>query len=272
MNRDVREALNTLGLSDDPTLSDLNYRFRKLAKQYHPDSNPTRESWAHGKMTRLNLAYEVALEYIASCKEKDSSGVKVSSGEGGRRTAQERLKRSFLVEFNRAMNEVLDGVYMFYQYGLQNPHMRKSGVRRLRYRDSIKAIKGGIVRLEGLENRSLFPTDLIVFINFARAFLQNMLLDRYYTPSSDGSENIAYRHYREGSELLDSAIKRVFFGDLLPYPVKGSITEFIDVSNREFMAILTRYYTTGWVAETVMKVYLLDLLGKVIDVFKRLRY
>jgi hypothetical protein len=260
MKTDVREALNTLGLSEDSTLSDLNYSFRRLAKQYHPDSNPGREKWAHGKMTRLNLAYEVALEYIASCKEKEE------------KTAFERLKRSFLVEFNHAMNQVLDGVYIFYQYGLENPHMRKGGVRRLRYRDSIKALKGGITRLEQLENRSLVPGDLSVFISFSKAFLQNVLLDRHFIPSSDGAENIAYRHYREGSGLLDSAIKQVFFGDLLTYPVKGSVQEFIDLSNSEFMAVLTRYYTTGWVAETVMKIYLLDLLGKVMEVFRRMRY
>ena len=266
MNMDVGEALKTLGLAGDSTLNDLNYSFRKLAKQYHPDSNPRREEWAHQKMIRLNLAYEVALEYIASCKEKSSS-----APEGGM-SAHESLRRSFLVEFNRAMNQVLDGVYMFYQYGLENPHMRRSGVRRLRYRDSIKALKNGIARLEGLENSSLVPGDLVVFINFSRAFLQNMLLDRYFTPSSDGVENIAYRHYREGSELLDSAIKQVFFGDLLSYPARGSIGQSIEISNREFMNVLTRYYSTGWVAETVMKVYLLDLLGKVIDVFRRMRY
>jgi len=38
------------------------------------------------------------------------------------------------------------------------------------------------------------------------------------------------------------------------------------------MSVLTRYYSTGWVAETVMKVYLLDLLGKVIKVFRQKRY
>jgi len=205
MNMDIGEALETLGLAEESTLNDLNYSFRKLAKQYHPDSNPKKEEWAHGKMIRLNLAYEVALEHIASCKEKSSS-VK----EGGM-SAHERLRRSFLVEFNRAMNQVLDGVYMFYQYGLENPHMRRSGVRRMRYRDSIRTLKGGIARLEGLEKSSLVPGDLLVFINFSRAFLQNMLLDRYFTPSSDGVENIAYRHYREGSEMLDSAIKQVFF-------------------------------------------------------------
>ena len=170
------------------------------------------------------------------------------------------------------MNQVLDGVYMFYQYGLENIHMRKEGVRRLRYRDSLRVIQKGIERLEGLNKDDLSQSRLMVFRDFSKAFLKNMYIDRFYIPSSNPDESGAYRHYREGSILLDSAIKLVFFGDLLIRPIKESVSTLIKKSNEEFMSVLARYYMSSWITETVMKVYLLDLVVKMIDVFKKLKY
>ena len=263
---EINEALAILGLTGSSTLQNLNYRFRKLAKKYHPDSNLENGEWAHSKMTNLNLAYETALEYFAAT-EKSGRVVEQQA-----ETARARERRKLFVSFNHAMNQVLDGVYLFYQYGLENPHMRTSGVRKLRYSDAIKTVTRGIVRLEALEESELFWEDLAGFISFSKAFRQNMLLDRYYVPSSDTSENLAYRHYREGAELLDSAIKGVFFGDLLPDSRRGAVSQYVELSGRELMTVLTKYSHTGWVAEAVMKVYLLDLLGKVIVVFRRMRY
>ena len=61
-----QKALEMLGLSASSSISELNSSFRKLAKKYHPDYNRNNESWATGKMTELNLAYEIALEYLTS--------------------------------------------------------------------------------------------------------------------------------------------------------------------------------------------------------------
>ena len=262
----ITQALAILGLSETPTLSDLNYRFRKLAKKYHPDSNPEKTEWAHKRMTNINLAYETALAHIAVSHK--SRGEEEANGE----STLNRERRRVFVSFNHAMNQVLDGVYLFYQYGLENPHMRRSGVKRMRYSDAVKAVKKGIGRLEDLEKSGLFTEDLAGFVSFSKAFLQNMLMERYYVPSSDRVETIAYRHYREGASFLDSAIKRVFFGDLLPDTHRGSVTQYVELSGRELMTVLTKYSRTGWVAETVMKVYLLDLLGKVIVLYRRMRY
>jgi hypothetical protein len=263
---EIKKALTILGLTVAPTLADLNYRFRKLAKKYHPDSNPENGEWAHAKMTNINLAYETVLEYIAAAPRGGRAG------EERIESARERERRRVFVSFNHVMNQMLDGVYLFYQYGLENPHMRKSGVKRFRYSDAIKAVKKGITRLEDLEKSEFFSEDLMGFVSFSKAFLQNMLMERFYVPSSDRVENLAYRHYREGAELLDSAIKRVFFGDLLPDSRRGSVSQYVEMSGIELMTVLTKYPSTGWVAEAVMKVYLLDLLGKVIDGFKRMRY
>jgi hypothetical protein len=112
----------------------------------------------------------------------------------------------------------------------------------------------------------------MVFRDFSKAFLKNMYIDRIYIPSSNPDESGAYRHYREGSILLDSAVKLVFFKDLLLRPIKESVSTLIEKSNEEFMSVLARYYMSSWITETVMKVYLLDLVVKMIDVFKKLKY
>jgi hypothetical protein len=259
----IEKALNLLGLKKESTLRELNYSFRQLAKRYHPDFNSGREEWANSMMTQINLAYEVALDYLAQLKE-------------GRRTGEpediEPLDRSFLTEFNRAMNQVLDGVYMFYQYGLENVHMRKEGVRRQRYRDSVRVIQKGIERLDGLNEAGHSQSRLMVFRDFSKAFLKNIGIDRFYIPSSNPAESGAYRHYREGSILLDNAIKLVFFGDLLLRPIREPVSTLLKKSNEEFMSVLARYYMSSWITETVMKVYLLDLVAKMIDVFKKIKY
>ena len=43
------------GASDE----EIKMSFRRLAKKYHPDSNPSRARWAHDKMLRILAAYSV---------------------------------------------------------------------------------------------------------------------------------------------------------------------------------------------------------------------
>jgi hypothetical protein len=259
----IEKALNLLGLKKESTLQELNYSFRQLAKRYHPDFHSGKEEWANSMMIQVNLAYEIALEFLAKYKERSMTGSREDAGP---------LQGTFLMDFNRAMNQVLDGVYIFYQYGLENIHMRKEGVRKVRYRDSLRNIQKGIERLEGLNNDDLSQSRLMVFRDFSKAFLKNMYIDRFYIPSSNPDESSAYRHYREGSILLDNAIKLVFFRDILLRPKKESVSTLLEKSNEEFMSVLARYYKSSWITETVMKVYLLDLLDKMTGVFENLKY
>ena len=150
----IEKALNLLGLKKDSTLQELNYSFRQLAKRYHPDFNSGKEEWANSMMTQVNLAYETALEYLAQKKERSMTGSREDAGP---------LQGTFLINFNRAMNQVLDGVYMYYQYGLENIHMRKEGVRKIRYKDSLRSIQKGIEKLEGLNKDDLSKSRLMVF-------------------------------------------------------------------------------------------------------------
>lgn len=260
---ELDKALNLLGLTLNSTLKELNSTFRKLAKRYHPDFNRENESWAHRMMTELNLAYEAALDYITSSRDSY------------KHTQHTKFKRTFLGEFNKAINRILEGIYVYYQYGLENVHLRKMGVRKIRYKDSLKCLKNGIISLEEINTPPIANTEnkpLDIFTDFSKAFFQNMLIEKYYIPSDSAFENNAYKHYYNGSTLLDYAIKEIFFGDMLIRNREGPFYKKLSISYEEFMIILTKYYMSSWIPETILKIYLLEVFTKVIKVFKKLRY
>jgi hypothetical protein len=258
-----REALKMLGLTSSSSIAELNSSFRKLAKKYHPDFNRNNESWANVRMTELNLAYEIALEHLTSLEcESDEF-------------YEETYEVGFIAKFNHSINRVLQGVYKYYQYGLENVHLRKEGVRKIRYKDSLVDMKLGIVSLESLRADTVSQAEienLNVFIDFSKAFLMNMLTEKYYIPSSDSFNNSAHRHYYNGSVLLDDAIKEVFFGNLFLNDRNNSYYNKICISYEEFMVIVTRYNKSVWISETLMKIYLLEVFTKVIKMFKRMQY
>lgn len=260
---EIEHALSFLGLPFSSTTSDLNTTFRKLAKKYHPDFNQGKENWAHTKMTELNLAYETALKYYTST-------------DNSTRAFQEKSTDiTFVAKFNRAVNQVLQGIYIYYQYGLENVHLRKEGVRKFRYRDSIKEIKDGIAGLEALKPSIITNSqneNLNLFIDFSKAFLQNLLIEKYYIPSGETFENNAHKHYEKGSILLDYAIKDAFFGDRLIRIRSGTFYHKVSISYEEFLVVVTRYYKSSWVSETILKIYLLEVFTKVIRLLKKMRY
>ncbi|KPJ86249.1 MAG: hypothetical protein AMS17_13310 [Spirochaetes bacterium DG_61] len=259
---DIEQALEFLGLSISTTTEDLNSTFRKLAKKYHPDFNQGKEKWAHGKMTQLNIAYETALKYFTSPGEVTE-------------TAKKTYDIPFSARFNQAVQVVLGAILLYYQYGLENVHLRKEGSRRFRYRESLRQIERGITRLEVLKPSALLDTQqkkLELFVNFSRAFLQNMLIEKYFVPSGIEIEHRAYRHYAEGCSMLDYAIKDAFFGDRLIRIRSGSFYQKISLSYEEFLIIIARYHKSSWIPETIIKIYLLEMFTKIIKLFKSMRY
>jgi len=257
------KALTILGLTGSSSTTELNTVFRKLAKKYHPDFNRENEAWAHKMMTELNLAYELALEYLTSLSAITE------------KVREQSSEVNFISIFNQAINRVLQGIFKYYQYGLENVHLRKEGVRKIRYRDSLTDMKKGIVNLEVLKSSAendRAQENLEVFIDFTRAFLMNMLIEKYYIPSGTSFENNAHKHYYNGCVLLDNAIKEVVFGDLLIRVRDSTFSNKIDISYEEFMVVITRYNGSNWIPETLLKVYLLEVFTKVIRLFRKMRY
>jgi hypothetical protein len=263
---ELEHALKLLKLTPDCNLQKLNESFRKLAKIYHPDSNRGREEWAHRNMTELNLAYETLLDFITTPR----------GGLGDERTSKERsAKSTYQTLFNRGINRVLDGLYTYYQYGLENVHLRYEGVRRLRFRDSLRNLQDGVHSLEQL--KTLPKSEgaagrLQLFTDFAKAFFQSMLIENYAAPPGMSAELTAYRHFRDGSSHLDYAIKDALFGDQLISVRTGTYAEKLKLSREELMIVLSRYYNSSCVSEAMVKMYLLEVFSKVVQLMHRMRH
>ncbi len=260
---ELAEAFKILGIDENSSLNDLNFSFRKLAKRYHPDFNKDREKWANKRMTELNLAYETALQYLTS---PDKYTEKLHP---------EKDKWDFNRYFHRAKDFVMEGIFIYYKYGLDNIHLRNEGVRRIRYSDSIRYMEKGIKLLNKIFTSMVEPEYLEwskSLLDFSTAFLKNMKSFRVFKISGNSYEDNAYRHYREGSKLLDDVVKQVFFGDIMPLYTRESFYSKISRSYEEFMLVLSKYSKSSWVGDTVFKIYLIELLTRVIKVFKRMVY
>lgn len=260
----LEESFKILGIDENASIEELNITFRKLAKKYHPDFNHDREEWANKKMTQINLAYEVALNYFTSPSRKSAS-----------KDFKDRIW-IFNKYFNRAKNYILQGMLIYYQYGLENPHLRNEGVRRIRFNDSIRYVEKGIKSLKDIYSTitdEAQKESCKILLEFSTAFFRNMNSSTYFRPSGNAYEDEAYWHFHNGIVLLDEAIKEIFFGDLIiNIPNRGNYISKLSRSYEEFVLVVSEYPKSSWVVDTILQIYLVELLTKLIKVFKEMNY
>jgi curved DNA-binding protein CbpA len=178
------------------------------------------------------------------------------------------LSPQFSRLFDKPWQFVVDGVYVFYQYGLENVHLRQQGVHRFRYRQAVKSIKDGIAGLEPLHEDTVTEADttrLAAARGFSKAFLQNMLIEKYYIPSRAGSELKAYNHYSNGSRHLDTAIKRRFCRELHEPSDLPAGSGMLEVVQHELITVIAKYTDSTWVPESMIKMHLLDRFNAVVE-------
>ena len=261
---ELEKAFKIFGLDKKSSIEDLNSSFRKLAKRYHPDFNRDKETWANRKMTEINLAYEVALNYFTSPSQKSTI-----------KNMQDDVW-VFSRYFNRAKNYILQGMLIYYQYGLENIHLRNEGVRRIRFSDSIKYMEKGIKSLKNIYSSTVNPNQkewCEALLNFATAFFRNMNNNSYFKPTGNSYEDKAYWHFYNGTVLLDEAIKEIFFGDLIiNIPNRGNYIAKLSRSYEEFTLVVSEYPRSSWIVDTILKIYLVELLTKLIKIFKQMNY
>lgn len=277
----VDTAYSILSLPHNATARDLVLAYRRLVKRYHPDYNVDRQAWSTEKMTGINLAYETVRAVLSAGEEAARERRRRADSEPGttfeeREAARPRPARpdaptvtpQFARLFDKPWQFFVDGLYVYYQYGLENVHMRREGVHRFRYRQAVKSVKDGIAGLDPLDEDTITEADiarLAAARGFSRAFLQNMLIEKYYIPSRAGPELKAYNHYNAGSRHLDQAIKRRFCRELrLPHdPPVGS--GMLQVVQHELITVIAKYTDSTWVAESMIKMHLLDRFNAVIE-------
>jgi hypothetical protein len=282
----LEDAFTLFKLTDTSSERDLAAAYRRLVKRYHPDNNASRLDWAHRRMTQINQAYALVCTYMRG--DVNQGGGAAGTGPAaaprngrGRPTAEEppfrtqysdaedigprrerRPAREEVASARLAVDEVLDGVYVYYQYGLQNIHRRFEGVTRLRYRKAVRHLKAGARQLH-THMQQYGPSlrvdeDVQKLATFNRSFLHNVGIDKYYIPSSHPREAKAYRHYQAGSEYLDAAIQQILFGEQFTPGVPKSHSGSLYVSSHELVTVLVNFTDSTWIPEAMIKLNLLE--------------
>lgn len=276
----VQTAFRLLRLTPASTQQDLVASYRRMVKRYHPDYNADRTEWSHVAMTKINLAYELVRLHLQNGNGDTDHGRENPPDESNpaepapHQRFQDDLSEGFsqapaedprfVALFDRAADGVLTGIYTYYQYGLQNVYLRHEGVRRFRYRSALKRVQNGIHQLQELQQLAtseVHRTQLTVFTDFALAFLQSMRIDRYHEAGTARSDAAAYRHYSEGSSALDQVIRRELFQELDHAPDARS--GGLKIGYHELMAVLVKHSASDWVAESVVKLHLLEMFSRV---------
>ena len=258
---DPAKALRLFGLPPSATLRDLNAAYRRIVRKYHPDHNADRLSWAHEAMVKINSAYDSAMDHLASLRYEEIEA---------RLDEEIQAHERFTELFAAVANSVLEGIFIYYQYGLDNPFIREQGVPRFRYRLALKKVAAGISQLERLQSPNAVDTETLeIFSSFAIAFLQCMRMARAQDPSGNRNDTLAYRHYHAGSELLDENIRKLFFRAELSGPRSFAAPHGLSVSHAEFMKVLAEHGTSSWVTEAAIKSYLLDTVQKLDEISER---
>ena len=141
---ELRRALTIFRIQKRIPIEDLNSVFRELVKKYHPE-------WAHERRSEINDAYETLAEWLSKPPPQKKPAAKTAKSKAEpqydgstdrdqpQNSDDELFRRESPPLSPRAAEELyprfnlfLDGLGVYYQYGLDNPAYRAEGVRRFR--------------------------------------------------------------------------------------------------------------------------------------------
>jgi len=222
---DIKRSLAIFRLKDRISVQQLNLLFRELVKKYHPDKVRDYPDWAHERMFEINDAYETIVEWLAN-PLAESSEISDSSKETQNHQADDSnseikpLSDELEIKFRTSFNKFLDGLAIYYQYGLENHEYRQVGIRRFRFREAIRLIMEGRNELEFY--RYQYPVFRIA-ARFARLTAADIGIakprfnDKSFFHKIDARLNSARRNF-------DDAIKEIFFPEIIPNYLKGRAT------------------------------------------------
>jgi hypothetical protein len=275
---DIAAAFRILELSNGATLEDVSASFRRLLKRYHPDRNLDRMEWSHEKTVRLTQAYEAVTDYIrtVAAEQPDIHAA-------GPRTATQTVdpeqtepddstvgSYSITLQLRLAaeFDLLLDQLYAYYAFGLNNIHLRNEGTLRYRYRSAVRRMRKMVETLQAIRawpGSQVQYQQIDVVHAFAAAFYENMLIKPREHVVPTGNERKAYQLYRQGSEALDAAIKARLVEDCNNGSVSPSTRS---MSERSLMMVMAHFPKALYTPETLIKYYLLESftnLCKVLD-------
>ena len=210
-------------LNNDFSKKDLQKSYKTLVKKYHPDSNPKNQDWSHKKMTEINLAYETCCNLLnnktnitndfkedeVKYQEKSHEFNKKNSETSTINNLKSKHKDISLILYKKikeSSNNIMYAAEKFFEYGLENRKLRYEGVRRFRYRESLRLYGESFSEILQLETYCQNESDIYflnLFIRFTGNFYQYIKLKENEIPHHP----LLNRHWQIMEDYLINALK-----------------------------------------------------------------
>lgn len=241
---DIRRSLLTFRLNGRVSIQQLNLSFRELVKKYHPDKVRDYPDWAHERMSEINDAYETIVEWLANLPA-ESEEDKIVENHGEEHEADARSFRTEVaplpaeleIKFQPAFNKFLDGLGIYYQYGLENHKYRQEGIRRFRFREASRLIMEGRNELELLLKNYQHPIFEIV-ARFARLTAADIGIAK----PKFCNKKFFYKidmHLDSARRDFDNAIKEILFPEFIPNHLRGKAKNKLHTCFATFVLYMT---------------------------------
>jgi len=258
---ELRRALKIFRLQKRIPINDLNSVFRELVKKYHPDKMREHPDWAHERMSEINDAYETLAEWLSRPQPHPKPVKPAASADAEQREKKEENRRRYqdsdeelfrrekvplspdaAEELYPILNLFLDGLGVYYQYGLDNPAYRAEGIRRFRYREALRTVQKARDSLETRLKDITHPAFNAVS-RFARLTCAEMELGE---PVFE--EMMTFRkfddRFRGARRSFDDAVKEIFFPELIPIHLTGRAVSGLYACYTSYVLYLT-VFTEG---------------------------
>lgn len=243
MNLNIAQSI--FKLESRVSIGQLNTVFRELVKKYHPDKVRDHPQWANERMAEINNAYETLVTWISEpAVIEEQAPEQNEEVETPENFAEEFHKYPSLTGkqariFYEAFNHFLNGLILYFQYGLENPSQRYEGVRRFRYRESIRSIEKGFKDIENCAREYSHPA-IDAVSRFVRLMIADIHLGEMNYPMDTISRKMDSRMSR-ARQAFDTAVKFIFFPEMVPKHLKGRVITGLYTSYSEFILYLSTF-------------------------------
>lgn len=249
---EVRRAMALFRIKGRIPMEELNIAFRNLVKKYHPDKVRDYPEWAHERMAEINDAYESLASWIATPpkqpqKKQGPSYQETEAEENNNFDHTEktddipRMDKQSGEDFHSAYSLFLDGLGLYYQYGLNNPSYRTEGVRRFRYREALRTAKKGHDILEKRASDTNHPV-INAVARFSRLSIADMDLGFLSSPETKQRLKRLDDRFAAARKMFDEAIKVFLFPELVPNHLHTKVRAGLYSCYSEFVIYLTMFH------------------------------
>lgn len=248
---ELRRALTMFRIDGRVPIEELNSSFRDLVKKYHPDKVREHPEWAHERMAEINEAYETLVDWVKTPPkpeikvEKKPENYEPEPTEEETHPSQTALYWKDILPLTAALekslypgfNRFLDGLGIYYQYGLENPAYRGEGVRRFRFREALRNVEKGRDEMEKLSRVNGHPI-IKAAARFARLTVAEIKLGEPVF-----HERMTYRKFddrlRSARRSFDDGVKEVLFPELIPGHLRGRASAGLYACYTAFVLYMT---------------------------------